>query len=219
LSRRKRPGERKGVWLLLPILALAGVFGCGGTVLSLTGGSVPIGTSRLQGIVVRADNVARPVAGALLTLRRGSNSSQIAADSQGHFDFGPIAGGDMDCAIQPLPGQGLRTGWDWYFHLPENTGAQLIAALPTYAQDLTAVDHVTLSPTQTVLQRGDWTRFIATAYDHNNAALPLTPSLLLRGDVGTLYADGAFQATKPGSASITAWVNGKEVTAQITVQP
>src|SRR5436190_1519352 len=62
-----------GRWRLAIAAALVVVIGCGAGGLGLTGGSVPIGTSRLVGVAVRSDSPATPVANAKVTLQTGSS--------------------------------------------------------------------------------------------------------------------------------------------------
>lgn len=218
--------NRRGLRLLIGLVSLAVVVGCGGS-LSLTGGSVPIGTSRLKGIVVRADNVLQPVADATLALtlltdksqRATPNASKITTDLQGRFDFGPITGGRFSCAIQPLSLTGLDLNWNWFFELPEGTSAQMIAALWPDWFDPHTVRRVTLAPDVLRLRVGDTVRLIATAYDEDDRAIPLGVSLMVEGDIGTLQIGGLFHAEKAGRGKVRAWMPNYEVSAEIQVDP
>jgi hypothetical protein len=202
-----------GIWLL------AAIAGCGGGGLSLTGGSVPIGTSKLRGVVVRADDINQPVPGAALTLSVGDKQSTDVSDQAGSFDFGSIVGGQYSCAIEPPSGSGLRDAWVWYFSLPDDTPAQMVAALWPAGFDPNTVKRVSITPDQYTLRVGETIRFVPTAYDSDDQPLSIRPSLLLEGDLGTLAVGGQFTAAKVGQGEIIAWLNGRFAVAQVKVIP
>lgn len=248
--RRRQRGFRFGLSLLA---ALAFLFGCGAGLgvggVSLTGGSVPIGTSRVKGIVLLAENVSQGVSNATVLLAyvpttkasgtraaedkteerdqlnkkkkddEDSGGSQGTTPESGEFDSGPIIGGTYVLTISTPFGVDLGKDWAWRFTLPDNSTAWMVAALWPRWFDPTVVDHVALTPDTVTLKVGESARFAGTAYDKNNTAIPLSVSYLLTGDIGVLSADGTFRATRPGSARLTAWMHGAVASAQINVLP
>lgn len=217
MGKKWQRGCLRKVGLLQAICLCAILASCGGPT-ALTGGSVPIGTSRLQGIVVRAEDVTRSVPDTQLTLTRNPYQSLRNSDSQGHFDFGNIIDGYFTCAVKPPSGSGLGENWAWRFYLPPNTNAYLVAAIWPSSFDPTSVRRLTLQPGSITLRPGDSVRFISTAYDQNDNPIPLSMSFLLEGDIGTLSPDGTFQATKAGRGRISIWVTNHTVSADIFVQ-
>jgi hypothetical protein len=203
-----------GTALLLLTLAA----GCGGR-LSLTGGSVPIGTSKLRGVVVRADDNNQAVAGAPVTLTIGDRHSTVVSDLSGKFDFGPIIGGEYACEIHPPAGSDLRDDWIWYFNLPDDTPAQMVAALWPAGFNPSVVKRVEITPDQYTMRLGETIRFVPTAYDENDQPLSVRPSLMIQGDLGELAAGGQFTALKVGEGRMIAWVNGKFAVAQVKIIP
>jgi hypothetical protein len=213
--------HRKGAALIslgVTALLLGIVAGCGGR-LSLTGGSVPIGTSKLRGVVVRADDINQTAEGAPVTLSIDDKQSTVTSGQDGTFDFGSIIGGRYACEIDPPVGSGLRNGWVWYFDLPDDTSAQMVAALWPSGFDPNVVTRVTISPDQHTMRVGETIRFVPTAYGEQDQPLSVRPSLMIVGDLGDLAAGGLFTATKAGDGKMIAWVNGKFAFAQVKVIP
>jgi hypothetical protein len=211
-----------GRWLALPPALLSIVWilaaGCGGRPLALTGGSIPIGAAQLQGKVVRADDIGRPIAGAAVVLARGQASGIRYTDAEGDFSFDNIAGGSYACTIFPPEGSGLQA-WTNQLQFPEGERAQLIATMLPTNVNPGSVAQVKIVPNGYSLSVGESVRFTAHALDQANAELNLRGSLLLIGDVGELTQDGTFQATNPGTGSLTGWVGSAVTTAEVKVNP
>lgn len=197
---------------------LLAVIGCG-THLALTGGSIPVGTSRLRGIVVRADNVSVALPSVPMALRSGAATIQRVSDAKGLFDFGAVPGGAFSLAIQPGLDGDLSGDWVWSFVLSDNTSAYMTCALWPKSFDARTIDHIALTPSNVTLRVGDSVRFSATAMDKDHQPIPYSPSLLLSSEIGALQADGTFQAARPGQARVVAWMAGKYVQGEIEVLP
>ena len=213
IHARWRRRLRSGIALVVSLH----LFGCGGS-LNLTGGSVPIGTSRLAGVVVHAENVTQVVPGVQMTLTRGAQMARRTADAAGQFDFGAVTDGFYTCTAQ-TPEAGFGKGWAWPFSLSPHTPAHLVAALwPDWFAPST-IGHVELAPSALTLHVGDRARFVATAYDSQGRAIPLSLSLLLQGNVGEIGPDGSFRAVAPGHARLTTWLPEHVAQAEITVIP
>ena len=193
--------------------------GCGSGKLGLTGGSIPIGTSALQGTVVRADNPSIPVESASVTLAKGSQHDDLATDAHGRFDLRDIAGGTLSMSVQASDSEALRPDWRWDLPLPEGAHAQLIVALWPATFDPNSVTAVMVAPPSYTLRVGDTIRFVATAQDLTGEVLSVMPSLLLVGDSALLASNGAVTGAAPGHATLTAWLHGKTAQADITVIP
>ena len=208
-----------GLRVVSILITLMTAGGCGGPQ-SLTGGSIPIGSSSLLGTVVRADNVSRQVAGVQVTLSMdASHTATRTTDANGQFVFQQIIGGDYACAITPPAGSDLGQNWVWVFNLPDSTRAQIVAAVWPRSFNAYQVNSVALTPTQTTLHVGQSMRFDTSVLNETGQALSMRPSLLLLGDIGDLSADGVLLARTPGHGTLVAWVNGRASTADITVVP
>jgi hypothetical protein len=208
-----------GRWRLPLAAALVVIIGCGGG-LGLTGGSVPIGTSRLAGIAVRGDSLTTPVPNVKVTLQTGSSVATKGTDSSGHFEFSRIAGGGYECTMDSPAGTGLKTGWSWAFDLPEGSAAQLVAALLPASTDSNSVKETDILPAGATMHVGDTVRFVSSSYGEGHSSIAIAPSLLLSGNIGDLSADGTIHATTVGQAKLLSWVNGNDVkVVQINVVP
>jgi len=203
--------------LLATIFMLAA--GCGGGPLGLTGGSIPIGTAALRGVVVRADNITQPLEGAVVTLHTGSLHNDATSDSNGRFDVGQFAGGAFTCTVQPPENSDLSKEWSWDFSLSNGVPGQIVISLWPARFDPDSVGNVTMSPAQYTLHVGDSVRLVANAYDKNGAILLVKPSFLLAGTGATIQPDGTVNATALGSITIYAWMAGKMATTNIAVIP
>lgn len=191
--------------------------GCGG--LGITGGSVPIGTSRVRGIVARADNLSQPVVGAQVRLSGAAFASDRTTDAQGAFDFGRVAEGSFRCAITPPEGSGLRPDWSWDYTVPHDTDMFMIAVLLPSGLDPQSVKRISLTPDSPTVRVGETVRFRATAYDQNDQPIATTPSLLLQNETGTLSPDGTFVATRTGRSRLFARIGDRSVGVYIEVLP
>jgi len=197
-------------------VALLAVVGCGGH-LALTGGSIPIGTSRLQGIVVRAENVSIPLSGARLALQSDGKITYRESDPKGRFDFGNVPGGLYLCTVQPGSISGAGAGWAWFFTLSEDTSGYMICSVWPKLFNTASVDRVVLEPPEVKLKVGESVRFASSAFDKTGKVIPFRPSLLLEGGVGTLSVDGTFYANRRGKARVIAWMAGKAIQSTIEV--
>lgn len=194
------------------------LYGCGGAS-SLTGGSIPIGLSRVAGVVTRADNTGTKLAGAPVRLDMLQLSGVQTTDQNGVFDFSRIGAGKYTCVIQPPTGSGLGYGWDWDFTLANSDTVLVVARLWPDTFDVHSVGSVNLGQGDMTIHVGDTVQFLPSALDKNGAPIALVPSLLLDGDIGTLAADGTFHATKVGSGKIAGWMGIYSTAANITVLP
>ncbi len=201
------------------LCAVVLLLGCGSGPLGLTGGSIPIGTAVLRGVVVRADNITKPVDEANVSLHLGAKHNDSASDPGGKFDLGTVAGGSYSCVVLPPENSDLGKNWNWEFQLAAGVPAQLVAALWPARFDIASVSRVGLAPGSHTLHVGESIRFVATVYGPGGAALNLYPSLLLSGSVATLRTDGTVTATGIGQATLTAWMAGKFYSANISVIP
>ncbi len=199
-------------------LAVLSLGGCGGP-LSITGGSVPIGSARVLGRVVRADNVNSPVAGALVVLAQGAYRSERSTSPDGAFDFGGVKPGPFACSVKPPDGTGLSATWAWRFELGEAKSAKLVAAVPPKAHEGFVAGNVTVNPPGASIAVGETLRFSAIGYDAAGLPAPFRPAILLEGDVGTLDSDGFFHAVKPGTGLIRAIIGSASAAATIRVTP
>jgi hypothetical protein len=203
--------------LLLLAMAVVAVIGCGG--LGITGGSVPIGTSRVRGIVTRADNLSQAVANAQVRLSVASFSSDRNTDAQGGFDFGRVTDGYFICSITPPVGSSLRGDWSWDYVVPRDTDLYMIATILPSSFNLQTVKRVALTPDNPRIKAGDSVRFQATVYDQNDQPIAVTPSLLLQNETGTLSPDGTFVATRTGKSKLFARIGDRTVGVNIEVIP
>ena len=218
-SRAGIPARAIRTSVIAGTVAACMLLGCGSGKLGLTGGSIPIGTAALRGVVVRADNVSRPIDGAQVSLRAGARHNDAASDPNGEFDLGSLAAGSFACVVEPPDNSGLRKGWNWDFPLSDNTPGRLVIALWPSAFDPASVGSVGLSPSSYTLRVGESVRFVAAAYDAAGARLAIAPSLLLTGTGATVAPNGMVLATGPGRLTLTAWVAGRFATANILVIP
>jgi hypothetical protein len=201
--------------LFLPGLAMPG---CGGGPLALTGGSIPIGVSRLQGVAVRADDIGRPISGASVVLSRGNQSGNTFTDSEGRFTFERIAGGNYLCTIFPPEGSGVQP-WSFNIQFPEGARAQLLARMLPSGADPASIQGVRIVPEGYSLNVGESVRFSAQAFNLANDVLNIRGSLLLVGDVGHFDADGTLVATMPGEAMLVGWAGDHVKTVEVRVVP
>ncbi len=216
MSGSVRRWQRRGGLLLLAMGVVAAV-GCGGA--GITGGSVPIGTSRVRGIVTRADNLSQPVSGAQVRLSIAPFASDRTSDAQGAFDFGRVTEGFFRCAITPPEGSGLSLDWSWDYTVPRDTDMFMIAAVLPSGFDLQRVERVSLTPDSPAIRVGETVRFQATAFDQNDQPIAAAPSLLLQNETGTLRPDGTFIATRTGRSRLFARIGDRSVGVNIEVLP
>jgi hypothetical protein len=214
---------------LLSTLLFTALLGCSSG-LSITGGSIPIGTIRLRGVVIRADNITQVVPNTPSSLQLDGNLSRATGNDTGRFDYGFIPGGNFTYTIPPPYGSESGKLWQWQFTLlgkldgsplgvpsVDSTNAQLVATVWPRGFDPATVSSVTLAPNGIRMRVGETVRFVATPLDKNAQAIALAPSLLLEGDIGPLTVDGTFQARKPGVGRLTAWMAGQSLTVEIRV--
>lgn len=193
--------------------------GCGGAT-GITGGSVPLGRSRLQGQIVRADNILAGIAEVPYTLTLGASFVNGKSTYEGGFDFNNVAGGSYVFAIRPDRGTDLTpNGWVWRFTVPEGEASTLIAAVWPKWFDPLKVTNMELAPSSIRLKVGQSVRFVTNVYNENSVIVPIYPSMLLTGDIGTLEPEGTFRAAKPGNGTVTVWLPNNERTAAIEVAP
>lgn len=211
--------RRAITWILLAGPLAAYVSGCGSGKLGLTGGSIPIGTASLRGIVVRADNTSTAVDGASVVLQRGAQHNDRMTDTGGAFDMGSIGGGAATCTVHPPDSAALRQDWQWDLPIPDGAPAELIVALWPQSFDPAKVNSVTLAPGQYSLRVGQPIKVVASAYDKNGVRLNVMPSLLIVGSAATIAPNGAITATSSGHVTVTAWLLGKTASADYAVIP
>lgn len=205
--------------LLAALVAILLISGCGGGLNSLTGGSIPIGTTLVTGVVIDSNNPTQIVPDTNVVLVINDTFNQDSSDSKGHFDLGTVSAGDYKLNFRPPQGGSGQPTSNWDIRLPDDTRAQIVAAVLPNGFDPSLVDHVKLNPDKITLRVGAGVRFIPSAYDQLGNKLDVTPSLLLVGDVGDLASNGTITAYQAGNAKLTAWLNGKEITADVTVIP
>jgi hypothetical protein len=152
-----------------------------------------------------------------ITLTLGTNFERGSTDLSGEFDFGKVIGGEYVLSVTPARGSDLQDVWSWRFVLPVDAVVQLYASVWPQNLDTTTIDTVTLAPPVISLRKGETIRFVAAAKDKDGVALPYAPSLLLVGEVGRLLPEGTFTAEHAGTATLTAWMAGKQTTATIEV--
>jgi hypothetical protein len=205
-----------GLVLIVAVAMLAA--GCGSHGLGLTGGSIPIGTARLQGRAVRADDITRPVANASVVLSVGEASAEARTDSEGRFSFERIAGGTYLCTIVPANGATLRP-WSYYFQFPDGARAQLTAGILPSTVDPASIAQVRIVPGHPTVSVGNSVQITAQALDRNGQVMSVRGSLLLVGDLGDMGPDGTLHATKSGSATLVAWAGNSMTIETVTVVP
>ena len=218
LRSRSRPSRKKiGGGIVALIVAMLAA-GCGGHILSLTGGSIPIGTANLQGRAVRADDIGKPVANAAVTLSLDSAVAKSHSDQAGTFAFEKVGGATYLCTIEPTPGAGLRQ-WSYSVRIPDGARAQLMAAVLPSTTDPSDISGVRIVPGSTTMHVGDTLPIRIDALGTGGQVLDVRGSLMMVGDVGDLGTDGTLHATKAGIGVVSAWAGYSFASATITVVP
>jgi hypothetical protein len=213
--------------MLLLVLAgwMALLPGCGG-LLAFSGGSVPIGKTRVFGTVVRSDNPLQAVSNARVTLVSSAigsepQSFQTLSAPDGRFDFPAIPLGAPTGNIQVTvdPQDASLHPQQVHFLAADKRNANLIVALAPTSFDLSTVSAVAVTPNKVTIRTDVTTQLTATIRDKDNNPLPLVPTLLFDGNVGTISSDGTFYSTGLGSGTVIAlWYNDlRSDVATITV--
>jgi hypothetical protein len=207
--------------LLLLGLCLFYALGCG-----ISGGSIPPGGSRLAGRVFMAEDPTQSIANATVSIQVTPpglpvQTLQVTTDAQGAFAFNNVTTGPSSSriAVSVQPGTANIQPLQWTFLLTANRPVTLLASLPPASFDVNRVTSVSLSPSIADVQVGDSLRFVAQARDKSGNILPVTPSLLIDGDLGTIHPDGTFTGTHSGEGSIVAfWYGGVTFSGQIITE-
>ena len=250
------------IWLS-PLIALV-VAGCGGLLtgrgLNLTGGSVPVGTSKAAVIPDPGDQLASqdPETDVTLTSASGRTASRLVPGDPNQteppnpdpqppggggagggtgpgpilpttpggtptgvyreytFDNLPAGAYDLNVSLADAPGIGPYT---WRFDLPAAATARFVASLWPTTFEPDTVGEVQISPRFVTVSPGETVRFFGAATDVMGNAIPHSASFMLLGDTGELAPKGMFTARRLGKSTLTAWMNGKTATAEITVVP
>jgi hypothetical protein len=221
-ARISRRSLLRGTGAGLALALLATLAGCGGN--GFTGGGVPIGKSRLKGLVLSAESPRTPVPNALITVRARSGSNvftiQRLTDTLGVFDIADIptneVTGEVEVSVTP-ENPALRSQ-QVAFLLSNGRTASLIVSLPRFSYDIAQEMTLRFSPPQATIQPGQSIRFDAQVRDRNGNELPLEPTLLFSDDFGTLNPDGTFRASSAGTGEVFAfWYNAQRAAASVIV--
>lgn len=201
--------------LLLGLCALlVGLHGCGG-ISALSGGSIPIGLTRVYGKVVRADNPLIPLSNASVSLVSPSVSAdkgnfKVNTDANGKFDFPniPLGAASDIVKVSVEPNNSSLRATQLTFATADKSASNLIVAVPPANFDVSQVAGVVISPTNIKVRTDVTTQLTVRVVNSAGQPLPVVPSLLFNGTTGTLGTDGTFFSTGIGTGSIIAiWSN------------
>lgn len=217
-----RAGARaKGLSALAVVWLLCG---CGGD-LAFTGGSIPPGGARLFGRVAAAENPLMPLAHVAVQVETrpitgGLRTFETTTASDGTFEFVTVPTGSTDTTmtvnVMPDPALG-RQAQQIVFPAQNGVADDLVVALPLntfevkLAASLAVPDFPTLPPL-------DAAAVHALVLDGAGKRLPVQPTLLFAGNIGSIATDETFTATAPGAGTITAfWYALSSVTKPVVV--
>jgi len=207
----KRAARYALLWILLSFPLLSGCGGGGG--LSLTGGSVPVGTVR--GAVTLPSRAGMPGANIPVVLRdsQGKNH-QKDTDSQGMFVFSNVPVGPAVITANPHGGHMARS-MTVEVEVEENGEVEIEFALSPES-DTDDVDKVTLSPASVQVTVGDTVQFTALLEgdDENDDRV----SWVVEGGIGTIDESGRFTATRQGMGRIKAYADEAVGVATVVVR-
>jgi hypothetical protein len=210
-----RAGGRR-MWL--PLLVLAGLSlcaaGCGS---GITDGGVPIGTGRAEtsGQVVAAASPDQPLAGASVSLTAFDGSIYTTTtDAAGDFDFKSVPVGAGLLSVSPPAGSSLRSQTLPVDVTPDSISA-VTAALPPAAAAF-QVTSIVLAPLSLHLHVGG-TATITAVVLGNNIPVGTFPALAVLGGVGHILRHGEFRATRIGSGTVVAVLEGQSASIPVTI--
>lgn len=210
-------------------LALAAVLlaaaGCGDTGLtgaSITGGSVPIGPTRVAGEAALATSPDEPVVGAEVSVTDSSGTTRTATtDTAGEFS---VAGAAAGPAAVHVSAPGMRP-LDLNVNIPPNGTAQLALAL--VPSDVQEPDVQSLTADHQGIQAkvGDIVRIRATQkFGLGPGGMPsqeMSPSWVVEGGVGEIRhggpGDALFVATQAGTGRILITSGARQIIIPVTV--
>ena len=220
-SRQWVPRASRRVVACIAAVAVASeLVGCGASTLSLTGGSIPIGTASIRGVVVRADAASQVLSGASVLLSYESNGTgSTDSNRSGGFAFTNIGAGSYWCTLSGQISSGYAQQMRWPINVATGTTVQVLArALPTNF-DATQVKQIALTTKNITMHVGDSTMLAAVATGSQGQPLTVQPTIQVLGGLGTLAADGTFTATATGTTRVEAWLDTAEDDTSITIQP
>jgi hypothetical protein len=212
LAQRKRFAS--GFALLACCALLATMVGCGG-VNAFTGGGFPIGRAALRGKVVRADSPLTTIPNATVTVAitaEGVNTQplQFVADKDGNFAFPQVPTGRINARLDVTidPNNADFDTQKLSFIITNGRDESLIASLSPAAFAITQSASLRIMPVSIQIRPQNTVQITAQVLDAQGNALPVSPSLLLDGSIGTIGGDGLFYGTTNGSGAIYAlWYN------------
>ena len=237
-------------YVSIALAAAVVLSGCGGLLttrgLNLTGGSVPVGTSKAAIIVDTGSAFSEsPAAQVTMTLNiltsrsvpgTGTPETPIPLpppDSAilvpvnptgtlvGKFReylFDNLPAGRYTLTIS-IPNDDTFGAFEWSFDLPAATTARAVASLLPKSFDPTAVTDVAVTPRYVNASIGESVQFMGVAAADSGQLIPYPVSYMLMGDTGELAPSGLFTARRAGNSQLTAWMNGKSATAYMTIVP
>ncbi len=220
-------------FLVLAALGLAAA-GCGGGLGSIasgiTGGSVPIGPTRVAGEAALATQPAQPVVGAQVVVTDATATEQRAVtDSSGQFALASAAPGPATLRVSA---KGVRP-LELPLNIPSSGVARVALALipsdvtPGEVQSFT-VDHQGIEAQVGEVVRIHSMRQFGPGHDPGSGPgqgppPDLTPSWVVEGGVGIIRhggpGDALFEATQVGTGRIIITLGDRQITIPVTVTP
>jgi hypothetical protein len=97
--------------------------------------------------------------------------------------------------------------------------ARFVASLSPSTFDSDTVSEVQISPKFVTVSPGETVKFFGAATDAFGERIMHPVSFMLLGDTGEMRPGGMFSARRLGKSTLTAWMNGRSATAEITVVP
>ncbi len=194
-------------------VALAfGLAGCG----SDDGGGgagqpAPQAVCTVAGVVLNAADTSKSIAYAEVAVEPDGPST--TADAAGAFTLTGVPAGQFTLVVRSGP-----TGAYWTTRMPLEGGPnEVINVVVTLVpQSMPQPDRLVVAPEQVELDPGAQQQFTAFVYS-GGVQLDVAPSWAVRGQAGTITADGTFTAAQPGTATVIAVAGSSLATAAVTV--